>query len=75
MLDIKEDERFERQGDDLYYDLPLSFSQAALGGTFTVPTPYGDEEVKIPPGPRPRRCSAFAAGDCPCWARTARAIC
>jgi len=50
MLDIKEDERFERQGDDLYHDFLLSFSQAALGGTFTVPTPYGDEEVKIPAG-------------------------
>ena len=50
MLDIKEDERFERQGDDLYHDFMLSFSQAALGGTFTVPTPYGDEEVKIPAG-------------------------
>jgi molecular chaperone DnaJ len=50
MLDIKEDDRFERQGDDLYHDLLLSFSQAALGGTFTVPTPYGDEEVKIPAG-------------------------
>ena len=31
MLDIKEDDRFERQGDDLIFDLPLSFSQAALG--------------------------------------------
>jgi len=50
MLDIKEDERFERQGDDLYHDFLLSFSQAALGGTFIVPTPYGDEEVKIPAG-------------------------
>jgi molecular chaperone DnaJ len=50
MLDIKEDERFERQGDDLYHDFLLSFSQAALGGTFAVPTPYGDEEVKIPAG-------------------------
>jgi molecular chaperone DnaJ len=50
MLDIKEDDRFERQGDDLYHDLALSFSQAALGGTFTVPTPYGDEEIKIPAG-------------------------
>jgi molecular chaperone DnaJ len=50
MLDIKEDERFERQGEDLYHDFLLSFSQAALGGTFTVPTPYGDEEVQIPAG-------------------------
>ncbi|MBA3521535.1 MAG: molecular chaperone DnaJ [Gemmatimonadales bacterium] len=50
MLDIKEDERFERQGDDLIFDLPLSFSQAALGGKFAVPTPYGDEEVRIAAG-------------------------
>jgi molecular chaperone DnaJ len=50
MLDIKEDERFERQGNDLLYDLPLSFSQAALGGEFSVPTPYGEELVRVAPG-------------------------
>ena len=37
MLDIKDDDRFERQGDDLIFDLPLSFSQAALGGEHEVP--------------------------------------
>ena len=53
MLDIKDDERFERQGDDLIYDLPLSFSQAALGGEHEVPTPYGDERLPIPAGTQP----------------------
>ena len=53
MLDIKEDDRFERQGDDLIFDLPLSFSQAALGGEHEVPTPYGDETLRIPPGTQP----------------------
>jgi molecular chaperone DnaJ len=53
MLDIRDDERFERNGDDLYYDLPLSFSQAALGGEFSVPTPYGDEQIRIPAGTQP----------------------
>jgi molecular chaperone DnaJ len=53
MLDIKDDERFERQGDDLIYDLPLSFSQAALGGEHEVPTPYGEERLQIPPGTQP----------------------
>ncbi len=47
---IDEDSRFERNGDDLIYDLPLSFSQAALGSEFPVPTPYGDETIKLPPG-------------------------
>jgi molecular chaperone DnaJ len=50
MLDIKDDDQFERQGDDLIYDLPLSFSQAALGGEHQVPTPYGVERLRIPPG-------------------------
>jgi molecular chaperone DnaJ len=53
MLDIKDDERFERQGDDLVYDLPVSFSQAALGGEHSVPTPYGEERLKIPSGTQP----------------------
>ncbi|HET8624865.1 MAG TPA: molecular chaperone DnaJ [Gemmatimonadales bacterium] len=50
MLDIKSDERFERQGNDLVYDLPLSFSQAALGGEFDVPTPVSAERIRVPPG-------------------------
>jgi molecular chaperone DnaJ len=53
MLDIKEDERFERQGDDLVFDLPVSFSQAALGGDHEIPTPYGKEQLRIPPGTQP----------------------
>jgi molecular chaperone DnaJ len=53
MLDIKEDERFQRQGDDLVYDLPLSFSQAALGGEYEVPTPYGSERLRVPAGTQP----------------------
>jgi molecular chaperone DnaJ len=53
MLDIKDDDRFERQGDDLIFDLPLSFSQAALGGEFVVPTPYGEEQLRIQPGTQP----------------------
>ncbi len=50
MIEIMEDERFERQGDDLLYDLPLSFSQAALGTMAMIPTPYGDEAVEVPAG-------------------------
>ncbi len=50
MLEVKDDERFERQGDDLVYDMALSFSQAALGGQFIVPSPYGEETVDVPGG-------------------------
>ena len=53
MLDIKDDDRFERQGDDLIFDLPLSFSQVALGVDVTVPTPYGEESVRVAAGTQP----------------------
>jgi molecular chaperone DnaJ len=53
MLDIKDDDRFERQGDDLIFDLPLSFSQVALGVQVKVPTPYGEEDVRVAPGTQP----------------------
>ena len=50
ILEIQDDDRFKRHGDDLVFDLPVSFSQAALGGAFSVPTPYGDESVEVPAG-------------------------
>ena len=53
MLDVKQDERFERHGDDLVLDLPVSFSQAALGAEVTIPTVYGKEDIRIPPGTQP----------------------
>ena len=49
-LNVLEDKRFERRGDDLVYDLPVSFSQAALGHEFSIPTPYGDESIELSPG-------------------------
>ncbi|TFG47644.1 MAG: J domain-containing protein, partial [Gemmatimonadales bacterium] len=50
MIEIKRDERFERDGDNLVFDLPLSFSQAALGLSLTVPTPLTEERIQIPAG-------------------------
>jgi molecular chaperone DnaJ len=50
MLEVRDDDRFERHGEDLAHDLPLSFSQAALGAEVAVPTPWGDEPLTIPPG-------------------------
>ena len=50
MIEVKDDERFERHGDDLAYDLLASFSQAALGDAVMVPTPWGEERVVLPSG-------------------------
>jgi len=49
-FEIEPDERFERRGADLVHDLPVSFSQAALGAKLEVPTPYGPETIDVPAG-------------------------
>ena len=41
---------FKREGDDIYYDLPINFAQAALGTEVVVPTLEGDTKLRIPPG-------------------------
>jgi molecular chaperone DnaJ len=50
VLDIKEDPRFERHGDDLVFDLSITFAQAALGAEITVPTPFGESTLRVEPG-------------------------
>ena len=50
VLEIVEDPRFERQGDDLVYDLPVSITQAAFGTEVKVPTPYGETGLKLQAG-------------------------
>jgi len=49
-LEIKEDPRFERHGDDLVYDLGITFTQAALGAEVQVPTPFGQTMLQIDAG-------------------------
>jgi molecular chaperone DnaJ len=41
---------FKRNNGDILMDLPLSFTEAALGSTVRVPTPNGNVSLKIPPG-------------------------
>ncbi len=50
VLDIKEDPRFERHGDDLVYDLGITFTQAALGADVQVPTPFGQTTLRVEAG-------------------------
>jgi len=50
VLDIKDDPRFERHGDDLVHDLGITFTQAALGADVEVPTPFGQAVLRIEPG-------------------------
>ncbi len=50
VLHVKKHEIFERDGDDLICDLPISFAQAALGGTIEAPTLTDEVEIEVPSG-------------------------
>jgi molecular chaperone DnaJ len=50
VLHVRPHELFQREGDDLLCDVPLSFVQAALGAEIEVPTLDGRAHIKIPPG-------------------------
>ena len=50
VLHVEPDPFFERQGNDILCQLPISFSQAALGATIEAPTLNGSENITLPPG-------------------------
>ena len=50
VLSVKDHELFERNGDDLYCEIPIKFTLATLGGTIEVPTLFGKASLKIPAG-------------------------
>ena len=50
VVHIKEHEVFERDGENLFCEVPLPFTVAALGGELEVPTLSGSAKIKIPAG-------------------------
>jgi molecular chaperone DnaJ len=49
-IHVKEHSVFQREGDDLHCEVPVSFATAALGGEVEVPTLGGRASVQIPEG-------------------------
>ncbi|MFS2213350.1 molecular chaperone DnaJ [Massilia cellulosiltytica] len=49
-IHIKPHTVFQREGDDLHCEMPISFSKAALGGEIEVPTLGGKVSFTIPEG-------------------------
>lgn len=45
---VREHKIFQRDHDDLHCEVPIRFSQAALGANLKVPTLDGDAEIRIP---------------------------
>jgi molecular chaperone DnaJ len=50
VIHIKEHKVFRREDDDLYCEVPIAFSLAALGGEVDVPTLEGKAHLKVPAG-------------------------
>ena len=53
VVHVQEHSFFQREDDDLYCELPISFPTLALGGTVRVPTLDGREELDVPSGTQP----------------------
>lgn len=47
---VRQHEFFERDGDDIYCEMPITFVQATLGDEIEVPTIHGKVKLKVPAG-------------------------
>lgn len=53
VISVKAHTLFERKGQDLWLEIPISFNQAALGDEITVPTLEEKVSYKVPAGTQP----------------------
>ena len=58
-LVVADHERFERHGDDLFCQVPVSFAQAALGATIELETLDGTEDLVVARGSQPGTTTRF----------------
>ena len=50
LFDVAEDVRFERDGDDLYTEVLVTYPQLVLGAELKVPTVTSTHKLTVPPG-------------------------
>ncbi len=53
VVHVKPNQRFLREGDDLWYVATITYPQAALGSEISIPTLEGPATVRIHPGTQP----------------------
>jgi len=53
LIKLKKHKFFEREGNDLFCQAPLTFARATLGSEIQIPTLDGEEILAIPPGSQP----------------------
>ncbi|GJM74633.1 hypothetical protein HMSSN036_68490 [Paenibacillus macerans] len=74
VIRVKDHEYFEREGDDVYLEVPITFAQAALGDEIEIPTLTEKVKLKIPAVRRQALISASKAKAFRACAASARAI-
>lgn len=50
VVNVEEHEVFKRYGNDIFFELPISYATAALGNEIEIPTLEGTEKYEIPAG-------------------------
>jgi DnaJ-class molecular chaperone len=53
VLEVRPDRKFKREGDDLFVEQEVTYTQAALGAVVDVPTIDGDVRIRVQPGTQP----------------------
>ena len=50
VFDVAPSDKFQRDGSEIFYEMPINFVQAALGDEVEIPTVHGNVKMKIPSG-------------------------
>jgi len=59
LINVIEDKNFVRHDDNIYLEVPLFFTQIALGDTIKLPSLTGELELKIPAGAKDKQQFTF----------------
>ncbi len=72
VINVEEHTLFRRRGEDVLVEMPLTFSEMALGADISVPTLEGVTTIRVPAGTAPGRVFRLSNRGLPAVGRTAR---
>ena len=58
-ISVSDDKHFVRHDDDIYLEVPIFFTQIALGTTIKIPSLKGELELKVPAGTKDKEQFTF----------------